>query len=368
MPGEENITEREAAEAAVLRIAAGGEEPRTLDQAAAMADLTEKEGGIPARLAYAGVPLSEIPDDGQRAEVAAAREADVNEAFSDLKATEDRRDVIRGIAAGLGQLGELGRKLSKDDMTDILRESSFADPAPGHDSQARGLAQTMTPWSADEEAELAGQVVQVLPDAPADPAAITEPQLSFVLSVRWRRPEGESGWERVDYSAGSARQVLGVILDQLPEDLVTRDQSPMPAGAGISEDIVLDWYAMPQGIADPVILRVPEPEWEPDKQTLLTVLAGLVMIREATALTPRPAAEEKGYLTAIEDVTLSFTETFAAFLPPAPLNPQDGLVSESQDWTCDDCGWPWPLPGEPPSGSECDNCGGVLVNAEGDPA
>jgi hypothetical protein len=30
-------------------------------------------------------------------------------------------------------------------------------------------------------------------------------------------------------------------------------------------------------------------------------------------------------------------------------------------WRCDDCGWPWPLPGEPPAGSECDNCGGELV-------
>lgn len=42
---------------------------------------SEYDGGqIPARLAYAGVPLSEIPDDGQRAEVAAAREADLRAA------------------------------------------------------------------------------------------------------------------------------------------------------------------------------------------------------------------------------------------------------------------------------------------------
>jgi hypothetical protein len=30
-------------------------------------------------------------------------------------------------------------------------------------------------------------------------------------------------------------------------------------------------------------------------------------------------------------------------------------------WQCADCGWLWPLPGKPPTGSECDNCGDDLI-------
>jgi hypothetical protein len=30
-------------------------------------------------------------------------------------------------------------------------------------------------------------------------------------------------------------------------------------------------------------------------------------------------------------------------------------------WACEDCDWPWPLPGCPPEGAECDACGGQLV-------
>ena len=36
-------------------------------------------------------------------------------------------------------------------------------------------------------------------------------------------------------------------------------------------------------------------------------------------------------------------------IPPAPV------------WQCEDCGWTWPLPGKPPEGSECDNCGGEIT-------
>lgn len=32
----------------------------------------------------------------------------------------------------------------------------------------------------------------------------------------------------------------------------------------------------------------------------------------------------------------------------------------SDQWECEDCGWPWPLP-EAPQGGECDNCGGEMV-------
>ncbi len=28
---------------------------------------------------------------------------------------------------------------------------------------------------------------------------------------------------------------------------------------------------------------------------------------------------------------------------------------------CEDCGWEWPLAGEPPMDAECDNCGGMLI-------
>lgn len=34
------------------------------------------------------------------------------------------------------------------------------------------------------------------------------------------------------------------------------------------------------------------------------------------------------------------------------------------EWTCEDCGWPWPaVMGPPPEEAECDNCGGCLVPA-----
>ena len=33
-------------------------------------------------------------------------------------------------------------------------------------------------------------------------------------------------------------------------------------------------------------------------------------------------------------------------------------------WACEDCGWTWPLPGQPPEGAECDNCGGTLVRPD----
>jgi hypothetical protein len=32
-----------------------------------------------------------------------------------------------------------------------------------------------------------------------------------------------------------------------------------------------------------------------------------------------------------------------------------------QHWHCEDCFWSWPIPGRPPEGAECDNCGGELV-------
>lgn len=30
-------------------------------------------------------------------------------------------------------------------------------------------------------------------------------------------------------------------------------------------------------------------------------------------------------------------------------------------WSCEDCGWTWHLAGNPPSGAECDSCGGPLA-------
>ena len=35
-------------------------------------------------------------------------------------------------------------------------------------------------------------------------------------------------------------------------------------------------------------------------------------------------------------------------------------------WVCEDCGWPWPLSGEPPVGAECDSCGGPLIEEVND--
>lgn len=37
-------------------------------------------------------------------------------------------------------------------------------------------------------------------------------------------------------------------------------------------------------------------------------------------------------------------------------------------WQCEDCDWPWPLPGKPPVGSECDNCGGEMTQEDGSDA
>ncbi len=33
-------------------------------------------------------------------------------------------------------------------------------------------------------------------------------------------------------------------------------------------------------------------------------------------------------------------------------------------WICEDCAWPWPLNGAPPSGAECDHCGGSFIRDE----
>jgi hypothetical protein len=41
-------------------------------------------------------------------------------------------------------------------------------------------------------------------------------------------------------------------------------------------------------------------------------------------------------------------------------------MTAKPNWHCDDCGWPWPLAGKPPAGSECDNCGGELVPVDDD--
>ena len=43
--------------------------------------------------------------------------------------------------------------------------------------------------------------------------------------------------------------------------------------------------------------------------------------------------------------------------------PYAGAADQAGDdgmWICEDCGWTWPLPGSPPDGAECDNCGGEL--------
>lgn len=39
----------------------------------------------------------------------------------------------------------------------------------------------------------------------------------------------------------------------------------------------------------------------------------------------------------------------------------DPQRSEPLDWVCEDCVWAWPLPTDPPTGAECDSCGGRLV-------
>lgn len=43
----------------------------------------------------------------------------------------------------------------------------------------------------------------------------------------------------------------------------------------------------------------------------------------------------------------------------------EGIEPEPAGWACENCEWVWPLPGRPPAGSECDNCGGELVPVPG---
>jgi hypothetical protein len=39
-------------------------------------------------------------------------------------------------------------------------------------------------------------------------------------------------------------------------------------------------------------------------------------------------------------------------------------VPEPGAWYCLECGWCWPLPGDPSAGDECDPCGGELVQEQ----
>ena len=36
------------------------------------------------------------------------------------------------------------------------------------------------------------------------------------------------------------------------------------------------------------------------------------------------------------------------------------MSTPNPEWCCEDCGKPWPLPGDPPIFAECDHCGGPL--------
>lgn len=39
------------------------------------------------------------------------------------------------------------------------------------------------------------------------------------------------------------------------------------------------------------------------------------------------------------------------------------MNSRKAGWKCEDCSWPWPLPGDPSEGAKCDSCGGGLVRS-----
>jgi hypothetical protein len=82
-----------------------------------------------------------------------------------------------------------------------------------------------------------------------DSAALTETQLSFVVTKHWARPEGEAGWTEMTCSKGSFRRVLEWMLEELPPEMVVVQRSVGNRTLVIS----IDWASLPEGIRAPVI-------------------------------------------------------------------------------------------------------------------
>jgi hypothetical protein len=76
---------------------------------------------------------------------------------------------------------------------------------------------------------------------------ITEPQLSFVVTKHWDRPEGSAGWEHQTCSKASFRRVLEWMLEELPAEAV------MIYSGEIMTRLSIAWSQVPEGIRAPVI-------------------------------------------------------------------------------------------------------------------
>jgi hypothetical protein len=79
---------------------------------------------------------------------------------------------------------------------------------------------------------------------------ITEPQLSFVVTKHWGRPEDAAGWNYQTCSKASFRRVLEWMCEELPAEAV-RVRASM-SGLGI-QTVQIDWGKVPEGIRAPVI-------------------------------------------------------------------------------------------------------------------
>lgn len=100
-----------------------------------------------------------------------------------------------------------------------------------------------------------------------------EAQLSFQVTKHWARPEGEAGWTEMTCSKASFRRVLEWMLEEFPEGSVRIGHNTMVFQDG-TEQICINWPAVPEGIRAPVI-RPQQPDGN---------VAALARVREIAAV------------------------------------------------------------------------------------
>lgn len=99
-----------------------------------------------------------------------------------------------------------------------------------------------------------------------------EAQLSFQVTKHWDRPEGQAGWTEMTCSKAPFRRVLEWMLEEFPEGSVRIGHNTMVFQDG-TEQICINWPAVPEGIRAPVI----RPQ-QPDEN-----VAALARVREIAA-------------------------------------------------------------------------------------
>lgn len=92
---------------------------------------------------------------------------------------------------------------------------------------------------------------------------ITEAQLSFQVTKRWLRPDGEAGWTEMT-AQGPLRQMIGWMLAELPPAAWAQDGSPS------RQVIMIDWGAAGDGILHPE--GITHPDW-PGRMTEMRAMA-----------------------------------------------------------------------------------------------